>query len=85
MNKDITIIPEDYIVVHSKTTNIQKLFDDGSCVYEVEKKYIPIIRCKDCKYRTELFDTRWHPCTDVPTNDEWFCADGEKKERASDE
>ena len=42
---------------------------------------IDIVRCKDCKYRTELFDTRWHPCTSVPTNADWFCADGERKER----
>lgn len=37
-----------------------------------------IVRCKDCRWRTEA-DTAWHPCTDMQTQDNWFCCDGEAK------
>lgn len=38
------------------------------------------VRCKECKHRTELTPTKWHPCIDMAVNDDWFCADGERKE-----
>ena len=38
-----------------------------------------IVRCGECKHRTELTTTKWHPCVDVPVNDDWYCADGERK------
>lgn len=39
-----------------------------------------IVRCRDCKHRTELTTTKWHPCVDMAVNDDWFCADGERRE-----
>lgn len=36
---------------------------------------VPVVRCRECKWRTVL-DTAWHPCTEMSTNDNWFCADG---------
>ena len=35
---------------------------------------VPVVRCKDCKY----FKTRL--CENEDNYDEWFCADGERKE-----
>ena len=35
---------------------------------------VPVIRCKDCKY----FQTRL--CENEDNYDDWFCADGERKE-----
>ena len=35
---------------------------------------VPVVRCKDCKY----FKTRL--CENEDNYDNWFCADGERKE-----
>ena len=35
---------------------------------------VPVIRCKDCKY----FQTRL--CENENNYDDWFCADGERKD-----
>ena len=35
---------------------------------------VPVVRCKDCKY----FKTRL--CENEDNHDEWFCADGERKD-----
>ena len=34
----------------------------------------PVVRCKDCRY----FKTRL--CENEDNHDDWFCADGERKE-----
>ena len=41
---------------------------------------VEVVRCKDCKHRTELCGDGWHPCTDMAVNDNWYCADGERRE-----
>jgi hypothetical protein len=45
---------------------------------------VPVCRCKDCKHR----DPEDHKCDcghdilwQLPRDDDWFCADGERKER----
>ena len=35
---------------------------------------VPVVRCKDCKY----FKTRL--CENEDNYDDWFCADGERKD-----
>ncbi len=40
---------------------------------------VDVVRCVECKHRTELTTTKWHPCVDMAVNDDWFCADGERK------
>ena len=35
---------------------------------------VPVVRCKDCRY----FKTRL--CENEDNHDDWFCADGERKE-----
>ena len=37
---------------------------------------VPVVRCKDCKY----FKTRL--CENEDNYDDWFCADGERKDSA---
>jgi len=39
-----------------------------------------LVRCHECKYRNDLAPTKWHPCVDMAVDDDWFCADGERKE-----
>ena len=37
---------------------------------------VPVVRCKDCKYfKTQL-------CQNEDSHDDWFCADGERKDGA---
>ena len=47
--RDITLMPNDYIVTHIKTDTICEHFNDGDIVYVVEEKVVPLVRCKDCK------------------------------------
>lgn len=75
MSKD-TIYRQDAIDALEWTWAGKAAFDAIKNLPSAEPE---IIRCKDCKHRTELFDTRWHPCTDVPTNDYWYCADAERR------
>ena len=39
---------------------------------------VPVVRCKDCKY----FKTRL--CENENNHDDWFCADGERKNEVSE-
>ena len=39
---------------------------------------VPVIRCKDCKY----FQTRL--CENEDSYDDWFCADGERKNEVNE-
>lgn len=48
--KDMTVVPDDYIVKHIKTNIATSQYRDGTVVYAVEKEYVPLVRCKDCKY-----------------------------------
>ena len=41
---------------------------------------VAVVRCKDCKHRTELCGVGWLPCTDMAVNNNWYCADGERKD-----
>ena len=41
---------------------------------------VPVVRCKDCRWRTGFeMDDAWHPCDEVAVNNNWFCADGERR------
>ena len=45
---------------------------------------VPVVRCKDCKHslKDDLFRTRWcqKPGHVKEVKDEFFCADGERKD-----
>lgn len=39
-----------------------------------------LIRCKDCKWHDNADDSpKYLPCMEMRTNQNWFCADGERK------
>lgn len=41
----------------------------------------PVVRCKDCKYWKDQSETpKWLPCSEIRTNGNWFCADGERRD-----
>ena len=90
--KDITIVPQDYIAIHTKTDTVIKKFDDGCEVYEIIEDRRPLVRCKDCKYfELDHFDridgipliTAHEICTKwsggSKTNKDGFCFMGERK------
>ena len=43
---------------------------------------VPVVRCKDCLWRHDDSSPTWLPCMERETPDDWFCADGERKEGA---
>lgn len=50
-----------------------------NCTMAIEDRQI-IVKCKDCKWRGHENDSpKWIPCLAIRTNNDWFCADGEKK------
>ena len=41
----------------------------------IENDFLPVVRCKNCKYfKTPL-------CQNEDNHDNWFCADGERKDK----
>lgn len=78
--KDITIVPDDFVITHKKTDIIMDCTKDGDITYAVERTYKRLVRCKDCKY--------WHDDGIMTTCDknighgfpsDYFCADGERR------
>ena len=49
-------------------------------IHEVAKQFRrPIVRCKDCKWHDNPDEsTKWLPCMEIRTLNNWFCADGER-------
>jgi hypothetical protein len=39
---------------------------------------VPVVRCKECVWRHDDSSPIWLPCMSKDTDDEWFCADGER-------
>jgi hypothetical protein len=50
--------------------------DDG---ITIKVDAIPLVRCGECKHRNDLTPTKRHPCVDMAVDDDWFCADGERR------
>lgn len=42
---------------------------------------VPVVRCKDCRWRHDDSSPMWLPCMERETADDWYCADGERKEQ----
>ena len=40
---------------------------------------VPVVRCKDCRWKTDFKHTAWCPCDEMAVNDNWYCANGERK------
>ena len=43
---------------------------------------VPVVRCRDCKWRNDQDRSFWTPCDELKVADNWFCADGERREDA---
>jgi len=44
---------------------------------------VPVVRCKDCIYRNDTEKGKalmWLPCEEVRKGDNWFCAEGERRD-----
>jgi len=60
---------------------LQKAYDDGYKDRDAE-----IVRCKDCKHRDpedhrcDCGGHEWVKGKIIPVNDDWFCADGKRRE-----
>ena len=81
--RDITIVPQDYVAIYTKTDTVMKKFDDGCEVYEVKEDRRPLVRCKDCKHRYmdgEVTHYYWCRLHDRPVDDADYCAWGEESE-----
>ena len=70
--RDITLMPNDYIVTHVKTDTICEHFSNDDVVYVVEERVVPLVRCGECKHR--LYCCRG----DIPMSDRGFCSYGER-------
>ena len=81
MSKDITVVPVDYIVKHSKTDNVVSEDADGNIVFGVETEYVPLIRCQECKYwrnkDPQQIPTASIMCGHMHPDD--FCSYGERE------
>ena len=54
-------------------------------VIKLEKRFVEVVRCKNCKHGVKSPTFRYYPeitwCNKYlkAHNDEWYCADGERK------
>ena len=57
--KDITIVPDDFIITHKKTDFVETVTIDNEVRYAVERTYTKLVYCKDCKYYTINSEYEW--------------------------
>ena len=70
------------------TERYDKTFDEyADAMDEVISTYVPVVRCKDCKYwvgnwmeEGNMNNTRCTLSHRYPQPGDWFCADGERIE-----
>ena len=80
--RDITLMPNDYIVEHVKTDTICEHFSNDDVVYAVDEKIVPLVRCKECKHRNErcgMGEHRWCEMLNMSTTPDDFCSYGERE------
>ena len=49
--KDVTIVPDDFIITHRKLDYIINCSNNDEIVYAVERTYRTLVLCKECKHR----------------------------------
>lgn len=81
--RDITLMPNDYIVTHIKTDTICEHFSNDDVVYAVEERIIPLVRCKECKYCVDVGAQRALVCDnshiDMDIHPDDFCSYAERR------
>jgi len=66
--------------------DVPALTIDNKCLATFMHKTQELVRCKDCKHYDETQrgkkreQNRYYVCDDFNPDDDWFCADGERKE-----
>ena len=45
---------------------------------------VPVVRCRECRWRHDDSSTMWLPCMEIKTSDDWFCADGERRTKSNE-
>lgn len=81
--RDITLMPNDYIVTHIKTDTICEHFSNDDVVYAVDERIVPLVRCKECRHRNErcgMGEHRWCEMLNMSTAPDDYCSYGERKE-----
>ena len=73
---DADALKADHIVTSTTTNTPCQLYVS---MEQIQKQPTALVRCGECKHRTEISPTGWHPCVDMAVNDDWFCADGERE------
>ena len=70
-NRDVVINPHDEVAY---------IKGDVECLPAANVR--PVVLCKNCKHRQhdEIFGESW--CNGHRVLDDWFCADGEKREES---
>lgn len=64
--------------LHGVTVPMVRLIDLQMLMPTVDA--VPIVRCKDCKRYMTIYCT----CDGCCISPDWYCADGEKKEKTSE-
>lgn len=79
--RDITLMPNDYIVTHIKTDTICEHFSNDDVVYAVDERIVPLVRCKECKYWWETTGANCGDCEHfaLDTIADDFCSYGERR------
>lgn len=83
--RDITLMPNDYIVTHIKTDTICEHFSNDDVVYAVDERIVPLVRCKECKHRYTIDCFRAYLEYDIQEwvvdsgDDDDFCSYGERE------
>lgn len=80
--RDITLMPNDYIVTHIKTDTICEHFINDDVVYAVDERIVPLVRCKECRHRNErcgMGERKWCELLNMSTTPDDYCSYGERK------
>lgn len=70
-----------------QTAKGAKMHIDENGIHDVQMlEFVPIVRCKDCKHRKQYeCDNIMLGGTRCGVTDDWFCADGERKETENEQ
>ena len=75
--RDITFMPDDYIVKHVKSNNICEKNYNDDVVYVVDTKCVPLIHCRECSHwQNKHLCNQWSRFGTIETEADDFCSRG---------
>lgn len=79
--KDLTVVPQDYIVRHIKSDVRKSQFQDGDYVCVVTVEYDPLVRCRECIHSGESLAVGCVYCyeMDRAMDENGYCSEGDRK------